>query len=72
MRETTQQAGHSGTEEKSKEGIYSGLIGGKCRAGGPHQPWKKDSRNVPWEKNTGRKGRKTGAQRATGPAKQNK
>ena len=48
-----QLAGYSGTEEQSKEGIYSGLIAGKCRAGVPLQPWQEESRNTHWEKTEG-------------------
>ena len=35
----TEQAGYSGTEEKSKECMYSGSIAGKCWPGVPCQPW---------------------------------
>ena len=37
MQEITEQKRLSGDEEKSKEGIDSGLIAGKCRAGVPCQ-----------------------------------
>ena len=63
-----EQAGYSGTEEKSKEDFYSGLIPGKCRAGVSCQPWEEESRNAHWERGGGAE--EAGAQRATG--RQNK
>uniref|UniRef100_A0A3Q3XNI7 Protein kinase domain-containing protein n=1 Tax=Mola mola TaxID=94237 RepID=A0A3Q3XNI7_MOLML len=59
--EITEQAGYSGTEEKSKEGM----------AGVPRQPWEEESRNAHWEKTQGGGAGEAGAQRATGQAKQN-
>ena len=71
MRVITEQTGYSGTEERSKEGMYSELIAGKCRAGQPRQPWEEESRNGYWGgKTQGGEAKEAGAQRVTRRIKQ--